>query len=41
MYPVSVNENVFGHASGGLIDPLEELASVGGTLEIKSFWVVD
>ena len=41
MYPVSINENVFGQASGGLIDPLEELATVGWTLEIKSLWVID
>ena len=41
MYPVSVNKNVFGHTSGGLIDQLEELACAGGTLEIRSFWVID
>ena len=41
MYPVSVNENVFGQASWELIDPLEELARVGGTLEIEAFWGID
>ena len=38
---VSVNENVFGHTPGGLIDPLDELASAGGTLEIQSSGVVE
>ena len=41
MNSVSVNENVFGHAPGGLINPLEKLPSVGGALEIKSLWVVN
>ena len=40
MYPVFVNENVFAQAFRGLIDPLEELAAAGGTLEIKSFRVI-
>ena len=38
---VFVDENVLGQASGGLIDPLEELAAVGGTLEIESIGVID
>ena len=38
---LSVNENAFGHVSGGFVDPLKELADPLGTLEVKPVRVVD
>lgn len=38
---LSFNENVFGLASGGFIDPLEEFAGLLGTLEVESIQVID